>query len=474
MAREFMKEEMQMKPEMEKQVLTTLYNRLFDAITHRPEPNQPSAFDKATTFIQFSKNEVLNPADFANAVTPVNPNGDLNTAEMFSRMVDIVPLIQADYAPSGTSLSKAYPVIVNGANSDVQTDPGQQDIYDQAYKYLNIATIIKDYTGKTTTTYAPSPIYNNYLLNQGFYIAAVGRYRNTYLNYDLTKPSDQKKWQAVEPSLRNDINQAYNNWRGQGASEVEGALNAINTSINSSVRNALAAAQQAVAAQNQMAPSLPTLGPWYMTYALPTNWYDESAVKNFSDLTLTSAHLDEHADSNYTRYGGGASWSGGLFSIGGNVSGGAGSSNYHMDASNFTLTAKLGTVRIFRPWLYEFIFRMPGWFIDAYKKGRISNGKLQGNENAFIPLIPVAFIVARDITITADFSTQDRSHIESSISASTRIGWGPFSVGGHYSHSESHDYFHSTFDGGTLKIPGIQIVAWISEIVPFSPPLDPK
>jgi hypothetical protein len=43
-------------------------------------------------------------------------------------------------------------------------------------------------------------------------------------------------------------------------------------------------------------------------------------------------------------------------------------------------------------------------------------------------------------------------------------------VSGSYSHSSSSDYHKSTFDGGTLKIPGIQIIAWVSEITPNSPP----
>lgn len=43
-------------------------------------------------------------------------------------------------------------------------------------------------------------------------------------------------------------------------------------------------------------------------------------------------------------------------------------------------------------------------------------------------------------------------------------------MSGSYSHSSSKDYHKSTFDGGTLTIPGIQIIAWVSEITPASPP----
>jgi hypothetical protein len=38
------------------------------------------------------------------------------------------------------------------------------------------------------------------------------------------------------------------------------------------------------------------------------------------------------------------------------------------------------------------------------------------------------------------------------------------SLGGGYSHSSSKETFKLTFDGVTLKIPGLHISAWISEI----------
>jgi len=462
-----------MNEENEKRVLAALYDRLYQAVTHTPS-GMSAAFDRATTLVQFSKNEPLNPDDFDNAATPANPNGDLNTAESFSRMVDVVPAVQAEFAPGSSTLSSTYRGIVDGANSAVTTDPQQQEIYEQAHRFLNESTTIKDFRGDEITAYRNSAIYQAYLDNQVAYTAAVSAYRTAYLGYDLSKIDEQRKWQANEPPLGNAVRQAYSTWRAQGAAEVEEALAAIDTSINSAIRNVLEDARQAVAPQSGMAPSLAGGEPWYMACALPTNWYEESAVVNFSTLTLSSAYLDAEAHSNYTAYGGGASWSAGLWSVGGSVSGSSGSSNFHMDASSITLTARLGVVRILRPWLRGAIFRMGSWFMDSQGKHGISNGKLEGNAMSLLPLIPTAFVVARDIEIAADFSSEDRRHVESAISTSVRVGWGPFSVSARYSHSRSDDYFHSTFDGGALKVPGIQIVAWISEIVPASPPEDPK
>jgi hypothetical protein len=461
-----------MTPDQEQQVLSSLYTTLYDAITFSPAPNQPGAFDKATTFLQFSKNEALNPADFANAVTPVNPGGNLNAAELFASMVDVVPAIQADYTPTANDVSTVYTTIVNGADSPGTIDPAQLQIYNDAYNYLNSSTTIKDFTGKEVTTYGPSQIVQAYNTNLTAYIAAVSAYRTAYLGYNLTDVAQQRQWQANEPLLANAVTQTYNTWRNQGAAQVEQAQAALATSINSAVKNAIKDAQTAVAAINQMAPSVAGDPKWFLSYALPTNWADDSVVPNLSALTVDSSNLNKTADSSFTSYGGGASWGGGLWSVGGSAQHSESAVHSHMDAQTVKLTAKIGIVRIFRPWLHEFLFRMQGWFVDMAAAGGISNGTLTGNSSGLLPLIPTAFIIARDVEISGDFTTEDQSHIASSTSGSTSVGWGPFSVSGNYSHSTSSDTFNSTFNGGTLKIPGIQIIAWVSEIVPTSAPLN--
>jgi hypothetical protein len=461
-----------MDQQTETKVLAALYDRLFQAITYAPT-GLSAPFDKATTFVQFAKNQALNPKDFANALSPANPNGDINTAEMFSRMVDVIPNICSDYSPSSNHVFDAYYNIVHGANSSVKTDPSQQDLYNQAYNYLNQQVTIKDFTGKEKTSYNKSDIYTAYCNNQTAYIGAVSAYRTAYLNYDLTKIADQRAWQANEPLLRNAVNQAYNTWRSQGADEVEQALAVLASSINSSVRNAIQQAQQDVAAQNQMSPSTTGGKPWMLSYATPTNWYDVDGIPNFSHLTLKSDNLTESQQSSYSSYSSGASASWGLWSVGGGVSGQHEDSHYHMDSDTFQLDADIAVVQVNRPWFNDLLFRMNSWYIDSANKGGISNGTLKDNDKGLLPLCPNAFVIARNVKITANWSTQDKSHVMDSITTKASVGWGPFAVSGSYSNSSSSDYFNSTFNGGTLEIPGIQIVAWVNEIIPFSAPLDP-
>jgi hypothetical protein len=456
-----------MTPDQEQQVLQALYDRLYDAITYAPS-GSGAGFDKATTFLQFSKNEAINPDDFKNAASTTNPGGNLATAEGFARMVDSVPAVQAVYAPTQNPLSTVYKTIVDGANTLSTVTPAQEKIYKQAYGFLNKETEITDFTGAKTTQYGPSQIYQTYVQNQTAYITAIVGYRNAFNNYDLTDPKQQREWQANEPLLKNAVSQTYNSWRAQGATQVEQALAAQASSINNAIATAIKDAQDAVSDKNQLASNVGA-GPWFMTLAYPTNWTDPAAAANFTQLTLSSKNLKTSSDSSFNSWGGNSSWAGGLWSA--SASGSSKTENSHMDAQNLTLSARIGVVRILRPWLHEFLFRMSGWSMKGKDQNGISNGALKGNENGLLPLLPTAFVVARDITITADFSSEDKTHAESEWKAGGSVGWGPFSVSGNYAHSEKHDTFQSTFSGGTLTVPGIQIIGWISEIVPASPPM---
>lgn len=119
------------------------------------------------------------------------------------------------------------------------------------------------------------------------------------------------------------------------------------------------------------------------------------------------------------------------------------------------------------------LFSMTDWSAKGIAQHGVSNGKLKGNESTLLPLIPTAFIVAKDVTIKANFTAQDTSRFtsESSSSESNGWGWGPFSGGGRYFKSRAqNDTFKSSYSNGVLKLPGLQLIAWVSTITPASPP----
>lgn len=457
----------------EQQVLQALYDRLWDAITYAPDNTKSPSFSPQTTLVQFSKGEALNPVDFNGAFSPVVPKGDLTKAEVFSALVDAEPAVQGVYADSGRKIAGTYTSIVTGANADQATPPAQQKLYDNAYGFLNTTTSVKDFNGNTVQQTQPSPIYQTYLDNMIAYNAALAAFRNAYNNYDMSDPQQQRAFQANAPLLQAAINKTWSTWRTQGAAQVEQAMTALDTTVNSGIRNALALARQTLA-NGAFTSALGTGTPWQLSYALPSNWADKSGLSNYSDLTLSSKNLNTSSSSSFTSFSAGAEWNAGLWSVDASTSHSQSSTKSHMDADEFTLNAKLAMVRINRPWYNDVLLRMEGWYTDAFDKNKVSSGSIEMGSPLAMPILPVAFFVVRDIQITANFSTEDKTHFEQKTQASASVGWGPFKISGTYGGGSSNDTFQSTFNGGTLKIPGMQIVAWVNTVVPACPPLSSK
>ena len=455
-----------MTPGKEQKILESLYDRLFDAITYSPD-GKVAPWHKDTTFIQFAKNIVLNPDDFKNMMNPANPKGSFTTAELFSAMVDALPTTDLMWSDSGNKVSEIYKTIINGANSTSTPIASQQKIHDQAFKFLNIEKTTTDFTGVEKTTTQPSEIAIAYDDAQASYVAAVGRYRTAYNGYDLDKIEDQRAFNAVAPGLQLALDQAWNKWTRAGKAEVEEAQNALVSTINDAVKYVIAQSLQMINEQHQLASSTIGGNPWLPSYALPTNWFTDD-VKG-SKLTLKSSDLNKTASTSATKYASAASGSWGLWHASSGVSGSSEKKTSHMDAENLTLEAELINVTIKRAWFNPLILKMKDWFITGLEKGDISNAQVE-NLIGIMPLIPTGFIVAKNVKIIADFSSEDKSFVAKSISTEASGGWGPFSVSGSYSHGTSDSKFNAKFNGGTLELPGLQLIAWINSIMPVSPP----
>jgi hypothetical protein len=458
-----------MTADQEKKILETLYDRIYDALTYVPGGGKTGDFDRDTTLLQMTKNYVLNPADYTNARSSIKPNGDLRSAFAFSDMVDAVPNVSAEWADSQKKVSGTYQTIVRGANADNSEDPAQRAVYDKAYAFLNAQTRIPNFDGADTVTFGPSPIALSYDQNQTAYVNAIGGYRLAYNGYDLDKIDDQRKFQAVAPGLQNTIDQAWNKWVREGKQNVERAEDALKTSINNAVAAAISQAQRAMNEQNMTASLVSDGQPWFASYAMPTNWCDPTCQG--VQLTLSSKSLATSTSERASEY---SSTSKGIFWWGGKADDRKDNTeSASMSDSEFELSAELIIVRIRRPWLNSMLFSMTSWSMKGSEPNKVSNGKLKGNESALLPLIPTAFVVAKNVSIKVKLTEQETSRFtsEDSSTETTRWGWGPFGGGGQYRKTRAGgDTFRSNYSNGVLKLPGLQVIAWISTITPPSPP----
>ena len=87
-----------------------------------------------------------------------------------------------------------------------------------------------------------------------------------------------------------------------------------------------------------------------------------------------------------------------------------------------------------------------------------------------MPVLPTSFVVAKDIVISASWSKTDLDFIKKQTSAGGGFGIGPFAIGGTYASSSSKQTYTSAIAGGTISVPGVQIIGVISQVLPITPP----
>lgn len=465
-----------MTQEQEKQLLQAIYDRLFDAITYQPTGGV-NPFTESETFVHFSKNAALEPSEYADPVTPSNPTGNMRSSEAFSRMVDYVSPMEIEWNPTGSSLSSTFKLIVDSANANVEDDPKAKEIYDKAYNYLHPeTTTVNPFTGESVTERTDSADYVAYEENMEAYVGAITTYRLSYNVYldaledpdpDVRKKAD-RDWQAKAPLLENSIKSAFRKLQSGNAKYVEQALMILATTVNDGIRRAIVMAQEGVADDRAFSSSMGMPGKWYLSYPVPGNWTDESQ-KSFTELHISGGQTDIRNKSTEHNFNMDTSLNYGLWKVKANAEGKYEHRNSSTAKDSVEISAKICKVTVMRPWFTDSLFRLAKWTTDLCGTGGISNGKIDSsNRGNLLPMYPVAFVVAKDISIKADFTKEDRDIIEESYKTGVSVGWGPFAIGGSYGYGNSEDTFHSEFQNGELKVPGMQIIAWISRVVPFS------
>lgn len=418
-------------------------------------------------------------SSFTDPRTPSNPNGDLKVSEEFSRMVDQVSPMSLEWENTGNQLSKIYKQIVDSANAQTKPDKEAQKMYKEAYNFLHTEIETEErFTHKSVKEITDSPDYVNYEINMNDYVTAVTNYRMAY-NFYLDELDDkdlvvQKKadhnWQAKAFLLEHNIKSALKKLSVGNAKYVEQALAILNTTINDGIRQALSAAQDAVRDDRAFPSFLGQGDQWFLSYPVPANWTDDKNP-NFTELKISGSNTTIRSKDTEHSFNVDTGFNCGLWRVKGSASGNFQHFNSSTDKDSVQISAQIAKVEIKRPWFLESIFRLQNWSTNLVKKaGGISNGKIDStNKEGLIPMYPVAFIVAKDIQIKADFSHEDEEHIREAMKTNTSVGWGPFSIGGSYGYGRTKDTFHSDYQNGELKLSGMQIIGWVSRVVPYFP-----
>lgn len=121
---------------------------------------------------------------------------------------------------------------------------------------------------------------------------------------------------------------------------------------------------------------------------------------------------------------------------------------------SFSTSFRVCRVDIERPWLDLALLGANDWWMFGVPGGAYSTGTTDSNPGMF-PLLTTSFVVIRDLKISANWSQDDRKHLANAAS------FGFF------------DLRNGIVANNTIEVKGLQIIAWMSRVMPRLPPGSP-
>jgi hypothetical protein len=441
-----------------------------------------------------------------------------NTAELVDELFMVTGSGQLQTYPTSRSLSFQYDQIIKGMQSSTPQEAPDPKVVAEvtaAQELLYVFDSNGNNTGQLT------PLYQNYQNNT---LALAEARANMAMGQAeaLSNPAMGQVWPQLSATYEQQIQQAEDVLDAQGAGQVEEALGVIDSQGVNVVDSLIAQAKQLFDAWDVDATGVGVSVPFSMIF--PGDWWDSTNTQNgFTKISATSSdwtQLGSQAQGSWagsyygsqsqsTSASGDASFLG--ISIGGSGSsanqsgGGSGEGKQYAFQSsgeqmtNVKIEMEYGLARVTRPWLVSDLFHIGGWYLLGAKKNSISDGTIKGqvdNTQQLMPMIPTAFLVLRNVSITASNWGQAGVELQKAAQAQSSGYQGSSSSGGGsvgflcFGASASHDEQQASnwerassasslnfkFTGsslqGTLAIEGEQIVGWIGEIVPACPASD--
>lgn len=445
---------------LDERIALTLYDRIFQVISGAdPNSGMPSAFDTATTmFVMAQRGMVLNAADYRNPWSPGNTDGSIQAAFNIASLVDEIPAVSHMYAPTGRSVSDVYAKMVRTVHvSEPPPSPEIQRQRDELKKVL--VERVKDDEGRdverpTALADKEQQAFNNY---QDAYMAYVGQWAAAQ-----DDPNLKKVWPVVGAQALQRPRRAFADWGAAGRDQIASTKAQLATLNEGQVARAFADAQFRLMAYELVNELQET---FFRTTISPSDWAGADA-STWPQFTFSESTLKSDFSAEATSWGASAQVSVGLWSFGGGVSSSDSRVSMSNDTTGVSLSFRWRVCPVYRKWVDGTLFKLPNWDLGTLTGA----GGISGGPDPLMPLIPQAVVIVRDVHVSANWSHQDSEHIDSAISGSASVGYGPFAVSGNYSHSSTNDRFgaHRTDQG--FVIPDIQVLGFVCTKVPPCPP----
>jgi len=369
--------------------------------------------------------------------------------------------------PGSSKVSDSWYAIITGANG-IPTQSVINDSLKAAYDAATAKLMDKDGN--------PTPHYQAYMQYEDEWKSKAKSWHKAYADA-FTNPMKLQNWPIDGTQYQDDADEAMDRWTGLGfKQEIE---NAIATLAAQGTDPAIALIARAKKRFINSLNEFQNIGEIPYTVMLPNSWYDPDNDDGWNEYSSSDLHSDSHYSASSTSYGGGGGFNIGFWSASAQFNHAENRSSLKMASDDVEVAFKYCAVDIKRPWLDTSLLNLRNWFLMGdYKKACISSGNMAQElpqnsiEPTFLPSLVTSLILIKDLSLKWSNWQADWEAQSSGTSASASVGWGPFAVNGSYSHHQANRDFTADASGESLKIPGIQLIGYVSTINPMSPGVD--
>lgn len=413
-------------------------------------------------------------------------------AWVLSKLLDFVPDVNSQFV--GTGMEQTIATTTQDTISSVYRDvlkysrvvdmPLSDKEKEKLQKFRDLLTVTKEITDIITDekkqVTEPGPMTLAYTAKMNDYIDAADEYMNLIIDAQSAKGNSEEAIRRVKAFslkskfVRQKMEAAYMAWVSQG---YRNEYEQINAYIDQVTMKSMVLYKQDLlrkfTAGLQTSTNEGESGDYYYTTLIPGNF---ATSPGWTEFSFYEGDYETHFNKKTSQWSAGASAMFGLFSFGGQASGSKVAVNTSQKASNFRAKFEFTQIPIVRPWFDPGFFAMKGWTLDKlwdlnFPGKKVSDGteKPAGRLVAY----PVTALFVRNLEMYSSEWEAQSAYIKSQISGGGSVGWGPFRVGGSYGQGKEKRDTQTHFEGGALKIKGMQLVGYINNVIPRSPDPNP-
>ena len=453
-----------------------LIGKLYDIMTAadgvNPDPSERkfSTSDKKP-FISFCNPGIpLDDLDFGN----LESLDQVRRASFFSQFVNSVPSPSGTWQLTPTKTWDVYNLALEKVKLPLPSlTEKEEEILKNAEDFVRTTVNFTDpFTKEKKKEIRPSLQVEQYDRLFTAYAAKLRRFNNLRITA-VTNPTPENVLELTNngPIYESEAINAYSQWGSLGyrdyVNQARGIISNFTARSSFALYERMRAQFNGARRQDQFGTN------FYPTWVYPPNVLSSSFNESWTKFSFSETEISTFESKESTSWGGGVGGAYGLWSFGVGANYSETKTYNSADLSQFGVEAELIQLPILRGWMNGWIFSSRGWMgvNELEQNGSISTGEYP--LDGLMSVLPTSMIVARNVKVFANMEHEENETFQSQLNTSARVGFGPFSLRGNYSHSESsasHDY---QSDSSGVVSRGAQIVAFVCDVIPKSPNPDP-